>query len=91
MQRPSVPHAYERRLPVTEEVYCDFYIPPANCYLEYWGMDTPEYRARRSKKLEVYQKYDFRLISLDDRDIAELDDRLPTRLLEYLPSSWRFE
>jgi len=89
-QRPSIPHAYERRLPVSEEVYSDFYVPVADCYLEYWGIKTPEYRVRRKKKLEIYEKYSFNVISLEDRNIAELDDRLATRLLEYLPDAWRF-
>jgi len=35
-------HAYERRLPINAEVYCDFYIPSQNngkaVYIEYWGV-----------------------------------------------------
>ena len=51
-------HAYERRLPIEEEVYCDFYIPAGKVYIEYWGYeDNPEYAARKKVKHGLYQKY----------------------------------
>ncbi|WP_414579681.1 hypothetical protein [Anabaena sp. CCY 9402-a] len=33
----SLVHAYERKLPIEEEVYCDFYMPSGRVYIEYWG------------------------------------------------------
>ena len=35
-------HAYERKLPVEEDVYCDFYIPTGKVYIEYWGYENDE-------------------------------------------------
>ena len=32
-------HAYERKLPIEEEVYCDFYLPVGKLYIEFWGME----------------------------------------------------
>lgn len=77
-------HAYERRLPIEEDVYSDFFIRSENVYIEYWGMeDDPKYTERKKIKLEIYKKYDFKLIELNDSDINNLDDILPKKLLKY--------
>lgn len=90
-RKPPIAHAYERRLPVSEEAYCDFYIPICDCYIEYWGLDTLEYSARQRRKLELFEKYAFNVIQLVDRDIEELDDRLPEKLLRVLPKGYRLQ
>ncbi|NBV24859.1 MAG: glycerol kinase [Proteobacteria bacterium] len=77
-------HAYERKLPVEEDLYCDFYIPTGKVYLEYWGLENdPQYRERKAKKIEIYKKYGFKLIELNDTDVANLDDVLPRKLLQH--------
>lgn len=77
-------HAYERRLPIEEEVYCDFYIPGGKVYVEYWGYENePEYLARKKAKQELYQKYELNLIELSDEHIKNLDDYLPRMLLKF--------
>jgi very-short-patch-repair endonuclease len=76
-------HAYERKLPIEEEMYCDFYIPTGKVFIEYWGSEDEKYLARKAKKLEIYKKYGFKLIELTDKDVFNLDDVLPRKLLEY--------
>lgn len=77
-------HAYERRLPIEEDLYSDFFIPTENVYIEFWGMEgDPKYAERKRIKLEIYKKYDFKLIELNDSDITNLDDTLPKKLLKY--------
>lgn len=77
-------HAYERKLPIEEEVYSDFFIPIENVYIEFWGMeDDPKYAERKKTKIEIYKKYDFNLIELNDNDISNLDDHLPKKLLQF--------
>ena len=77
-------HAYERRLPIEEDLYSDFFIPTENVYIEFWGMeDDPKYAERKKIKMEIYKKYDFKLIELNDNDILNLDDHLPKKLLKY--------
>ena len=44
-------HAYERKLPIDEDVYCDFFIPEGKCYMEYWGMQDAEYLKRKETRL----------------------------------------
>ncbi|MBN8692295.1 MAG: glycerol kinase [Bacteroidetes bacterium] len=77
-------HAYERKLPVEEEVYSDFFIPTENVYIEFWGMEgDPKYSERKKAKIDIYKKYDFKLIELNDNDILNLDDHLPKKLLKF--------
>ena len=77
-------HAYERKLPIEEELYSDFFIPSENVYIEFWGMeDDTKYAERKKTKIEIYKKYDFKLIELNDSDISNLDDHLPKKLLKY--------
>jgi hypothetical protein len=79
----EVVHAYERKLPIEEDVYCDFYIPTGKIYIEYWGYDNDtKYLARKEKKQALYKKYGFKLIELDDSDVENLDDVLPRLLLK---------
>ncbi len=80
----EIVHAYERRLPLEEEVYCDFYLPVGKVYVEFWGMeDNPKYQERKNKKIEIYNKYGLALIELNDKDISNLDDVLPKMLLKH--------
>jgi len=81
-------HAYERKLPIEEEVYCDFYIPSKNSgkpvYIEYWGMESDKkYDARKAQKKEIYRSHDLNLIEIENKHINNLDDYLPKMLLKY--------
>ena len=80
----EIVHAYERKLPIVEDVYSDFYIPTGKVYIEYWGYeDEPKYLARKQKKVKLYKKYNFNLIELQDKDVQNLDDIFPKLLLKY--------
>ncbi len=79
----KIVHAYERKLPIEEEVYCDFYIPTGKVYIEYWGLDEEKYLVKKTWKLDIYKKNGFHLIELFEKDISNLDDKLPAKLLEF--------
>ncbi len=80
----GIVHAYERKLPIEENAYCDFYIPSGNVYIEYWGYENDrKYLARKKEKIELYNKYNFHLIQLKDEDVQSLDDILPRLLLKF--------
>jgi len=80
----EIVHAYERKLPVEEDVYSDFYIPAGKIYIEFWGMDNDaRYQERKKTKQELYAKYGFNLIELNDQDVQNLDDVLPRQLLKF--------
>ncbi len=79
----KIVHAYERKLPIEETLYCDFYIPTGKVYIEYWGLDDDKYLNRKTKKLDIYKKYNLNLIELFEKDVSNLDDTLPAKLIEF--------
>ena len=80
----EIVHAYERKLPIEEDVYSDFYIPTGKVYIEYWGYENDQkYLARKQQKIDIYNKYEFKLIELQDKDVQNLDDILPRLLLKH--------
>jgi hypothetical protein len=80
----EIVHAYERKLPIEEDVYSDFYIPTGKVYIEYWGYENDsKYLARKKNKIDLYKKYGFNLIELQDKEVQNLDDILPRLLLKY--------
>lgn len=84
----GIVHAYERRLPIEDEAYCDFWIPNGKVYIEYWGIDgDASYEARRQKKLALYRQHGLDLIEVTNDDIDRLDDVLPPKLLRFGVSS----
>lgn len=46
-------HAYERKVPIQESMYTDFYLPPQRwgkgVYIEYWGYENEEKYLKRKK------------------------------------------
>lgn len=84
----KVVHTYERKLPILENVYSDFYIPSINgsepVYIEYWGLENDEsYLERKTVKQKIYNNYSYKLIELSNIHIENLDDYLPSFLLKY--------
>lgn len=77
-------HAYEKRVPIEEELLSDFYLPEGKVYIEFWGMENdPTYRERKEKKRALYSKEQVPLIELDDEHLRNLDDHLPRLLLKF--------
>jgi hypothetical protein len=84
LYKNGIVHAYERKLNIDEDMYCDFYIPSQKVYIEFWGMEENEkYLERKNKKLDIYAKYKFKLIELNDADIENLDERFAAKLRKY--------
>ncbi|MEK6760830.1 MAG: hypothetical protein AABX93_02815 [Nanoarchaeota archaeon] len=88
----GIVHAYERRVPIAEEVYCDFFIPLGQkVYVEFWGLDEEKYNKRKILKKQSYQKSKKNLIELNDKDIERLDDVMPIKLRPFLPLTFSFD
>jgi hypothetical protein len=80
----EVPHSYERKIPIEETIYSDFYLPQVKVYIEFWGLENDrKYMERKKEKLKIYKKYNLDLIELTDMHIMNLDDHLPRMLLQY--------
>lgn len=54
----------------------DFYLPRYDVYIEYWGLDTTDYKIGMLLKQKLYQQEGKRLISLYPADLPLLDAKL---------------
>ena len=80
----AIVHAYERKLPVEEDAYCDFYLPQGKVYIEYWGMEKDPASAQRKKeKQAIYARYGLNLVELADAELENLDDNIARLLLPF--------
>lgn len=58
----------------------DFYLPELDVYIEYWGLDTPQYKMSMFKKQMLYQQEGKRLISIHPVDLPRLGALLAAKL-----------
>jgi hypothetical protein len=58
----------------------DFYLPELDVYIEYWGMDTADYKIGMLKKQQLYQQEGKRFISIYPADKPRLDRVLRAKL-----------
>jgi hypothetical protein len=58
----------------------DFYLPEVDVYIEYWGLDTPQYKMSMYKKQTLYQQEGKRLVSVYPQDLPTLDHLLISKL-----------
>ena len=76
-----------KRVPIKEDIYCDFYIPKGKIYIEFWGYEDYEaYIKRKEQKIELYKKYGLNLLEIDNDKIGNLDDYLPKEFLKFCVS-----
>jgi len=88
----GIVHAYERKVPIEEEVYCDFFIPIGQkVWIEFWGIEEEKYLKRKLLKKKFYDKYKKRLIELNEKDIEKIDDIMPIKLRDHLPKDFSFD
>ena len=70
----------EHLLAIGHAIRPDFYLPELDVYIEYWGMDTADYKIGMLKKQQLYQQQGKRLISIHPADKPRLDTLLRTKL-----------
>jgi len=61
----------------------DFYLPELDVYIEYWGMNTPQYKMSMYKKQTLYQQEGKCLISVYPKDLSALDCLLVSKLRQH--------
>jgi hypothetical protein len=78
----TIAYRYDARLRLIEgfQVRPDFYLPEYDVYIEYWGMDTPRYKAGMHLKQDLYMHAGKKLISLYPEDKTRLDTVLRGKL-----------
>lgn len=58
----------------------DFYLPRYDLYIEYWGLDTTDYKIGMLLKQKLYQQEGKKLASLYPADVPDLDAKLSRAL-----------
>ena len=78
----KIVYRYDARLRLIEgfQIRPDFYLPEYDVYIEYWGMDTPRYKAGMCLKQDLYMHAGKKLISLYPDDKTRLDTALGAKL-----------
>ena len=86
LARNRIEYVYDERYRIAEDVSIrpDFYLPEFDLYIEYWGMKEQDYLARKSEKKFLYQRAGKKLISLDWRDLDNIEEILAVKLSRYI-------
>ena len=86
LSRKRIEYVYDERYRIAGDVSIrpDFYLPEFDLYIEYWGMQEQDYLARKSEKRFLYQRAGKKLISLDWRDLENIEAILEEKLSRYI-------
>lgn len=78
----GIAYRYDAKFRIIAEfqIRPDFYLPELDVYIEYWGLDTPQYKMSMYKKQILYQQEGKRLISVHPQDLPALDGLLSSKL-----------
>jgi hypothetical protein len=81
----DIAYRYDERIRIVEgyAIRPDFYLPEFDIYIEYWGMDTIDYKIGMLKKQKLYQQQGKKLISLYFKDKPRLESLLQKKLARY--------
>lgn len=81
----SIAYRYDAKYRIIGEfqIRPDFYLPELDVYIEYWGMNTPQYKMSMYKKQTLYQQEGKRLVSIYPENLSELDKILKSKLRLY--------
>jgi hypothetical protein len=64
---------YEKRTPTKERVVSDFYLTQSGIYIEFWGLETPQYLKRKKEKIKIYKKNRLKLIEMNEDSLRDLN------------------
>jgi len=78
----AIAYRYDQRFRILSghAIRPDFYLPELDLYIEYWGLDTADYKIGMLKKQSLYQQEGKRLVSLYPADKPRLDAVLRAKL-----------
>ncbi len=77
-----IAYRYDERFRIIDgyAIRPDFYLPERDVYIEYWGMDTADYKIGMLKKQQIYQQTGKRLVSISFREKNRLEEILSEKL-----------
>jgi len=78
----QIRYRYDERFRILDgyAIRPDFYLPEFDVYIEYWGMETADYKIGMLKKQQLYQQQGKRLISLFPEDKSLMREKLLGKL-----------
>jgi hypothetical protein len=81
----KVRYRYDERFRILDgyAIRPDFYLPEFDVYIEYWGMDTADYKIGMLKKQQLYQQQGKRLISFYPDDKPRMCEMLLEKLTKF--------
>lgn len=82
LRRHGIEYRYDDKFQIIQgyAIRPDFYLPLFDLYIEYWGLDTTDYKIGMHIKQKLYQREGKQLLSVYPKDLPCLDERL-TRAL----------
>jgi hypothetical protein len=85
LESEQIRYRYDERFRILDgyAIRPDFYLPEFDVYIEYWGMDTADYKIGMLKKQQLYQQQGKRLISLYPDDKPRMRKILVEKLGKY--------
>lgn len=86
LNRHGFAYRYDERVRIIDgfAVRPDFYLPEFDVYIEYWGMDTIDYKIGMLKKLKLYQQEGKRVVSIYREDKPNIEELLDRKLSRYV-------
>ena len=86
LAKKGIAYSYDERYMIARDtrIRPDFYLPEFDLYIEYWGMDTPEYMQNMQMKRILYQRAAKKLISISWRELNRVEEVLEERLSRYI-------
>jgi len=78
----GVAYRYDERFRIIDgyAIRPDFYLPEFDVYIEYWGMDTADYKIGMLKKQELYQETGKKLVSVYFQEFDRIEAVLAEKL-----------
>lgn len=82
----QIRYRYDERFRILDgyAIRPDFYLPEFDVYIEYWGMDTADYKIGMLKKQQLYQQQGKKLVSMYPDDKPRMHERLLSKLKKYM-------
>jgi hypothetical protein len=81
----QIRYRYDERFRILDgyAIRPDFYLPEFDVYIEYWGMETADYKIGMLKKQQLYQQQGKKLISLYPADKPRMQAAVLEKLRQY--------
>ena len=78
----SIRYRYDERFRILDgyAIRPDFYLPEFDIYIEFWGMDTADYKIGMLKKQQLYQRQGKKLVSLYPEDKPRMCEKILAKL-----------